>query len=355
MMHEVKDADIEVVPVDETKANETAADRSDERGPRSTWPRMVSVVDHYGLLIAWLVVIVAFSVLPATSAIFPTTTNFSTIFGSQAAIAVLTLGLIIPLITGDFDLSIASTMALSSMLLAILNVKHDWPIGLAVLAVLLTGAVVGVVNGSLILYFGIDAFIVTLGSGTFIAGVILWISNSEPVSGIDRTLSDLVIINRFLGLPLNFWYAVALCAFLWYILEFTPLGRRMIMVGQGRAVARLSGIRVGRIRWGAFVASGLLSAFAGVLYAGLSGAADPTSGTQQMLPAFAAAFLGATAISPGRFNPWGSLIAVYFLVTGITGLQLLGIQSYVQQLFYGGALVAAVVLSQLARKREATS
>jgi ribose transport system permease protein len=326
-----------------------------EEDSRSKSFRGVEIIDRYGLIIAWLIVIAFFCLLPATSDNFTSTANISTIFGSQAAIAVLTLGLIVPLITGDFDLSIASTMALSGMLIAILNVQQGWPIALAVLAALAAGAVVGMVNGSLILFFGIDAFIVTLGSGTFIAGLILWMSSSETISGIDGALSDAVIVYRLLGLPLNFWYAVVLCALLWYLLEFTPLGRRMIIVGQNRVVARLSGIRVGRIRWGAFVASGLIAAFAGVLYAGISGAADPTSGTQQMLPAFAAAFLGATAIVPGRFNPWGSLVAVYFLVTGITGLQLLGIQSYVQQLFYGGALVAAVVLSQLARKREATS
>ena len=117
-------------------------------------------------------------------------------------------------------------------------------------------------------------------------------------------------------------------------------------------MSRLSGIRVGRLRWGALVASATLAALAGVTYAGTTGAADPSSGLQFLLPAYAAAFLGATAIQPGRFNPWGSIIAVYFLVTGITGLQLLGVESYVQQLFYGGALVLAVALSQLARRRE---
>ena len=87
------------------------------------------------------------------------------------------------------------------------------------------------------------------------------------------------------------------------------------------------------------------------MYAGTSGGAGPSSGASLLLPAFAAAFLGATSIMPGRFNPWGTLIAVYFLVTGITGLQLMGVQSYVQQLFYGGALLVAVALSQLARGR----
>ena len=90
-----------------------------------------------------------------------------------------------------------------------------------------------------------------------------------------------------------------------------------------------------------------------MLYAGTSGAAGPTSGLELLLPAFAAAFLGATTINPGRFNPWGTVIAVYFLVTGITGLQLLGAQSYVQNIFYGAALVLAVSFSQIVRRRRA--
>jgi ribose transport system permease protein len=141
---------------------------------------------------------------------------------------------------------------------------------------------------------------------------------------------------------------------MFYVFEYTPLGRRLLFVGRGRSVARLSGIRVGRVRWGAMIASGLISALAGILYAGTLGSADPTSGLSFLLPAFAAAFLGATSIMPGRFNPLGAVIAVYFLVTGITGLQILGVQTFVQQLFYGGALVLAVALSQLARRREAT-
>ncbi len=118
-------------------------------------------------------------------------------------------------------------------------------------------------------------------------------------------------------------------------------------------MARLSGVAVERMRLGAFVASAALAAGAGVLYAGTTGGADPSSGASYLLPAFAAAFLGATAIVPGRFNPWGSFVAVYFLVTGITGLQLRGAGSFVQQLFYGGALVLALALARLFGERRA--
>jgi ribose transport system permease protein len=107
------------------------------------------------------------------------------------------------------------------------------------------------------------------------------------------------------------------------------------------------------VRWGCLIASAVISAVAGILYAGTTGAADPVSGTTFLLPAFAAAFLGSTSIVPGRFNPWGTVVAVYFLVTGITGLSLLGVQTFVQSLFYGGALVLAVTLSQISRRSEA--
>jgi ribose transport system permease protein len=149
-----------------------------------------------------------------------------------------------------------------------------------------------------------------------------------------------------LGIPLSFFYGLALCIAVWYVLEYRPIGRRLLFVGKGRNVARLSGVRVERVRFGALVASAAVGGLAGVLYAGTIGGADPSSGTSFLLPAYAAAFLGATSIVPGRFNPWGSILAVYFLVTGVTGLQLLGADSYVQQLFYGGALILAVALSQ---------
>jgi len=139
----------------------------------------------------------------------------------------------------------------------------------------------------------------------------------------------------------------------WYVLGFTATGRRLLFTGRGRRVARLAGIRVGRARWGAFVASGTISAIAGVLYTGTNGGADPSSGASFLLPAYAAAFLGATSVEPGRFNAWGTLVAVYFLASGVTGLQLLGVASFVQQLFYGGALILAVAISRMTGARPA--
>jgi ribose transport system permease protein len=313
------------------------------------------IAERYALLGAWALVIVLFGILrPHT---FLTSANFESILGSQAVLVVLALGLLVPLTAGDYDLSIAGNLTMTSMIVAVLNVEHHLAIGVAIAAAIGAGVLIGVANGALVVGLGLDALIVTLGTSTLLQGLTFWISSSQTIGGISQGLVDAVVGDGLLGVPLEFYYALALCVVFWYAFEHLPLGRRLLFVGRGRSVARLSGLDVARLRFSAFVVSGAVSAIAGVMYAGTTGAADPTSGTSFLLPAFAAAFLGATSITPGRFNPWGTFIAVYFLVTGITGLQLLGVESFVQQLFYGGALILAVALSHLTRRprpRDAT-
>lgn len=305
--------------------------------------------ERWALLIAWAAVVILFSLLkPGT---YPTSGNFQTIFGSQAVLLILSLGLILPLTTGDFDLSIASNMSFSAMLIAVLNVQHGWSIVPAILAGVLAAVIVGIINGGLVVLIGIDSFIVTLGTGTVMLGFVQWISDSNDITGTSAGLTTWTIGHRIGGISLIFYYGVLATLLLFYVFEYTPLGRRLLFVGRGRSVARLSGLHVTRIRWGSFIFCGLFAGMAGVMYAGSLGGADPASGQTFLLPAFAAAFLGATAIQPGRFNPIGTFIAVYFLVSGITGLQLLGVQNFVQQLFYGGALVIAVGLSTLVGRR----
>ena len=306
--------------------------------------------EQFGLIVVWLGLIGIFGVLrPDTFLTWP---NLSTILGSQAVLVVVTLGLIIPLTANDFDLSIAFVMTLASMMVAVLNVNYGIGIGWSVLAALAFGLLFGIVNGLLITVFRIHSLIVTLGTGTFLHGFTLWMSDSMTISGISQKLINVVIIDRLFGVPLEFYYAVGLAALIWYLLDYTALGRRILFVGRGREVARLSGINTDRVRIACMAVSGLFGALAGVLYAGTQGAADPVSGVSYQLPAFAAAFLGSTSIVPGRFNPWGSTVAVYFLVTGITGLVFLGFSSFIQEMFYGGALVIAVCLSQLVRGRQ---
>jgi ribose transport system permease protein len=337
-------------PTESTVDNQSTAHRDREDSARRRLPR--NFVERTALIWVWIAVIALFGALRPTQ--FLTVSNFAAILGSQAVLVVLVCALIIPLTVGEYDLSIASTLLLSQMLVGYLNTQHGVPISILIPLCLLVGAFIGLVNGGFVVLFEIDSLIVTLGIGTLISGIVLRISNGQTFAGISDSLINAVVGTRFVSVPLEFYYGLLLVAAVWYVFEYTSLGRRLLYVGRGREVARLNGLRVNRIRWGSFVAAGVIAALAGILYAGTSGAADPTSGADYLLPAFAAAFLGTTAIMPGRFNPWGSFIAVYFLVTGVTGLALFGLQSWVQDVFYGAALVLAVTLSQLARRREAS-
>ncbi len=342
---------------DQTQAYETRIAALEERlrvfeGRLTPPPARTSGTEwaeRFGLIVAWALMIGVIGAFKPDQMF--AWNSYASMFGSQAMIVVLALGLIIPLTTGDFDLSVASTMGLAAMTLAVLNVQQGWGISETIFVVLLIGAVVGAVNAIFVLWFGIHSLIVTLGTGYFINGLVLWISNSATVSGVSPALVKMVILTRFLGIPLAFWFAAVLAVIIWYSFQHTALGRRLLFVGRGREVARLSGVNVTRVRAGALIASGMISALAGVLYAGIFGAADPSSSLSFLLPAFAAAFLGSTTLYPGRFNAPGAFVAVFFLSTGIMGLNFLGAQGFVKNLFYGGGLVVAVSISQLIRKR----
>jgi ribose transport system permease protein len=307
-------------------------------------------VERFGLVLVWLAVIGIFGAIRPDT--FLTWSNFSSIFGSEAVLVIVTLGLVIPLTAGDFDLSIAQTLTFVSMLTAILSARIGVPLEFIVPIALGVGALIGAVNGSITLYFRVHSLIVTLGVGTFLHGVTLWISDSQTISGVSRTLMQYVIIHRIFGIPISFYYAIALAAIIWYVLSYTAFGQQLLFTGRGREIGRLTGVAVGRVRMLSFIASGVMGAIAGILYTGTTGSANPNSGTYLLLPAFAAAFLGATCINPGRFNAWGSVVAVYFLVTGINGLSVLGFRTYVHDLFYGGALIVAVMVSQLVSGRK---
>jgi ribose transport system permease protein len=308
-------------------------------------------IERFALVGAWMLTIIIFGAL--LPGVFLTWANFSVLFATQAPGAVLALALIIPLTAGDYDLSVGATLTLSAVIIGVLNAVAQWSIGLAIPVALFAGLVMGAANAFFIVYVRIPSLVVTLGSASIAAGLVQWISNSSTISGISPLLIS-VIGYRFLGISLVFYYVVALALIIWLVFEYTPFGRCILFVGRSREVARLSGINVDWIRVACLLTSSILASFGGVAYAGLLGAADPFSGLNYLLPAFAAAYLGATAILPGRFNAWGALIAVYFLATGITGLTMLGIPIWVTSVFNGGALIISVTVSQFARGREET-
>lgn len=304
---------------------------------------------RYAILLAWVAIIVIFGALRPNT--FLSAANFQTIFGSQSVLLIATLGLLFPLAAGEFDLSIGGTIGFSAAIIAVLNVNDHIPVGYAVLIALAIGLFIGVVNAIFTVVAGINSFVVTLGTGTVLAGLTYAVTSSTTIGGVSQSLVDATRTSGPLGIQVMFYYALGLTILTWYAFSRTPLGRYLLFTGLGRDVARLAGIRVNRLRFFTLVISSLFAAFAGMCLTGSLGAADPTIGNTYLLPAFAGAFLGATAVQPDRFNPWGAFMAVYFLVTGITGLELLGYSGWIEQVFYGGSLVIAVTVSRLIASR----
>jgi ribose transport system permease protein len=312
-------------------------------------PRYGLLLESAMLPLAWVLVIVGFGIAEPTS--FLSVANFSNIFGSQAVLFVLTMALLVPLTNGDIDLSVGAMSGLVSMVVVVLNVQHGIAIGWCCLIGLVVGVAGGLLNAVTVIRFRANSFIITLGTGTVFSGLLEWLSKEQTITGVSQSLINVTFTDEFLGIPLEFYYGLIIMLAMWYLLTFTPFGQRSLFVGQSREVARLSGFRVNSARMWGFVIAGLVAAISGILFVGTTGSASPGDGNVLLLPAYAAAFLGLTTIQPGRFNAIGSGIAVYFLATGVAGLELFGAQDYVQQVFYGAVLVIAVVISRVLSRR----
>ncbi|HLI51103.1 MAG TPA: ABC transporter permease [Thermomicrobiaceae bacterium] len=295
-----------------------------------------------GLPTALIVVVVVFSIIKHSE--FDTFGNLGTILGSQAVSLVVTLGLMFALIAGEWDLSIGGTLGLSLTLTGYLNASEGVSIWVSILVALLAGLAVGTVNALVIVRLRVPSLVATLGMATLLQGVVYGISDLT-ISGLNPSFVQFGE-GEVVKIPYLFFVAIGIAIVVFYVLRYTPFGRYLYFVGASHDVATLAGIRVNRIRTLALMISGFMSSLAGVLLAASLGSTGPSIGPGYLLPAFAAAFLGATTIDPGRFNVWGTVVAVYFLVTGVTGLELLGASSAVQDMFYGGILIVAVALTE---------
>ena len=316
-----------------------------------TTARMTDIVRRWGLIGVLLVLFAGFSLtLPDT---FPTSGNMRDILTSQPPLIFIALGAMIVLKVGEFDLSLGATLAFSQYLVILLMKDTSMGWGLAVVVCIAVGAMVGLANAALVVGVGISSFIATIGVSTILGGLLTWISNGNvPIFGGAPHAFLRLANDEIFGIPLPVWYALVAAIAIWILLEYTVFGRELGAVGANLDAARLSGLRPVRARVAAFVLAGVLAAVGGVLLTARVGAADASTGLQELLAAYAAAFLGMSAVRPGFFNVWGTLIAIFVVAVGITGIQLHGADAWVTPVFNGGVLLIAVSVSTVAARRQ---
>lgn len=327
-----------------TVPDDSAATEPDtEHIPRKSWA--VSAARNYSLLALLIALAVIFSLLEPVS--FASVVNFKTILTQNSVLGILAIGALLPLIVGQFDLSVGANLGLASILVTGLVSKSNMNTGVAILVALLASTAVGVVNGVLVAKAGIDAFVTTLGMSSLLAGAIIWYTNGQAIADkIPTSLTDLGQQDTW-GVPNPIWFLILVVAIVWYLVQQTPIGRYLYAVGGSRDAARLSGVNVDRYTISAFTGAGLLAGLAGVIQAAELGSGDPLGGPPFLLPAFAAVFLGATSFRSGTFNVTGTVVAVFTIAVGINGLEATGVPSYVNPIFTGGALIVAALASRI--------
>jgi ribose transport system permease protein len=320
-------------------------------GTTSDEPRRASVTERFGGLVILAAMFVLFSA--TLSGKFPTYNNLIGVVSNQTIGGIMALALLLPLAAGVFDISIGGAMTLSIILVTWLfqTTSGSMPIPVAILITLAVGVLIGCVNGLLVVKAKVDPFIATIATSSVLLGISEAIANGTTISmHIPTAFTD--IGRTTVGqVPITLAYMLIVAGALWYVLEYTPFGRRVYATGAGREGARLSGVRTDRIIFLSFVASATLATLAGIVYAARLGSGPPNVGGNFLLPAYAAAFLGSTMIRPGRFNVIGLIVALFVVAVGINGLQLYGLAFWIVDLYQGLVLIAAVVLARARANR----
>lgn len=283
--------------------------------------------------------------------LFLTTDNLKTILAESAITAIMALAILVPLAAAQYDLSIAGIMTTGVVLVAYLQSVHHWAPIPAVLITVAVCVLVGAINAFSVVVLRVNSFIATLAMSSILVALVLWISKgNQIVTGISQTFINSGQ-NQLFGIALPVYYMVAIALILWFVTEQTPFGRYLYAFGDNPEATRLSGVRTGRLTFGALIISGLVAGIAGVILCARVGSASVDSGANYLLPAFAAAFLGSTQLRPGRMNVWGTILAVYLLAVGVKGLQLAGAATWVNPLFNGVALLLAVAVAMAGAKQ----
>lgn len=296
----------------------------------------------------FLAIFVIFAIWTPTS--FLSASVWRTLLDAQAVTALAALAVLIPLVTGAFNLAVGAEVGVAGILVAWLLAHAGLSVPVAIAATLAAGALVGLVSGLLITGAKIDSFIATLGMSSVLLASMAWISDSQQILGLGEAFSK-IAVTQIAGITLPVYLLVVVALLAWYVLERTPVGRRMYAAGYNPEGARLAGVNTVRLQIGSLMAGGVVAATAGILITSRINTGDPTVGPGLLLPALSAVFLGSTQFRGGRFNVWGTVLAVYVLAVGIKGLQLVGAPIWINELFNGVALLLAVGLSRWERAR----
>jgi ribose transport system permease protein len=312
-------------------------------------------------LISWLapflgliLVLVIFSLMPEVQDRFLRISNFKSVATQSVIVALGALGMTLIIISGGIDLSAASNIALSSVIVAF-AINAGIPPALAVLCGVLTGGFVGFVNGSLITSLRLVPFIVTLGMLGIARGIAKWTAGNQkidaPLSWVNELMARHPSPSWLLMAP-GVWLMILLAVVMAVVLRYTVFGRHVFAIGSNEATARLCGIRTNRTKIIVYSVSGLFCGLSGVMQFSRLTVGDPTVAIGLELDIIAAVVIGGGSLSGGEGSILGSMIGVFIMAFLRNGSTMMGWPNYIQEIIIGAIIIVAVSLDQLRHRRE---
>ncbi|WAA09264.1 ABC transporter permease [Fervidibacillus albus] len=300
-------------------------------------------IQKMGPLLGLLVIVLTLTILTPN---FLSVNNLLNVFRQVSINALIAFGMTFVILTGGIDLSVGSILALSSALTASFMVGGMDPL-LSVFIGVLLGAIMGGLNGFVITKGNVAPFIATLATMTIFRGLTLVLTEGRPITGLSDSFSfQMIGKGYFLGIPFPVILMVVVFLILYIVLKQTTFGRGIYAIGGNEEASRLSGLKVDRIKGGAYVISGAMAALAGIILTSRLNSAQPTAGESYELDAIAAVVLGGTSLSGGRGKIVGTLIGALIIGVLNNGLNLLNVSSFYQQVVKGGVILLAVLLDR---------
>lgn len=315
----------------------------------------------YGAIALLAIIVFYFSTV---SDAFFTYGNFTDILRSISIVTLLALGVTFTLVVDGFDLSVGSTMSLSTVVTASLMVWYDMPLWLVLLLPLLVGVLVGVVNSFLIVVVGIPDLLATLSMMYIVAGLHRTytegysIYNNMPLTSggtAPGQLSDAFLWigqGQMLGLPVPVWIMVVLVLASYVVLNHTRWGRVLYMTGGNAEAATLSGVNVKKVKFTAYVISGIFASMAGILFTARVGSGQIDAGAPLLMEAVAAVFVGYSVLGAGKPNALGTFFGAAVIGILLNGLTILNLPYYAFDIIKGGVLVAALAVTYIYAKNK---
>ena len=302
---------------------------------------------NLGTILALIILMVFVSILNPT---FLQANNLMNLMRQLIINGFIALGMTFVILTGGIDLSVGSTLAVTSAIFAGL-LQNGMNTILAILIALGLGLILGLINGFLITKGKLAPFIVTLATMTIFRGLTLVYTDGRPIAGPkDNFAFQFLGKGQFLGIPFQVILFALAFLILWTILNKTALGRKIYAVGGNEKASFISGINIDKVKISVYVISSLMAVLSGLILTSRLNSAQPTAGVAYEMDAIAAVVLGGTSMAGGSGSLTGTLIGILILGVLNNGLNLLGVSSFYQQIVKGIVILIAVLIDRKRNK-----